>query len=82
MPAHDMTEAAAFTAIWMLLILVTTVIVGTLILRKYQTPIAVGVLLGVSSMVRLCGHKCSQPCEQCAKIESQCCFLSYFSAST
>jgi hypothetical protein len=44
-------DAAAFTAIWVLLILVVVVVIGTVILRKYHTPLAVGVLLGLTSMV-------------------------------
>eukprot|EP00611_Tribonema_gayanum_P016489 TRINITY_DN2870_c0_g1_i1.p2 TRINITY_DN2870_c0_g1~~TRINITY_DN2870_c0_g1_i1.p2 ORF type:complete len:161 (+),score=44.15 TRINITY_DN2870_c0_g1_i1:197-679(+) len=44
-------DAAAFTALWVLLVLLLVGVTGTVILRKYHTPLAVGLLLGLTSML-------------------------------
>lgn len=40
-------QAGSFSAIWTSLILFVISTIGTLIMRRYQTPIAIGLLLGI-----------------------------------
>jgi len=40
-------QAASFSAMWTALLLVVISVVGTIIMRKYQTALAIGFLLGV-----------------------------------
>jgi lysylphosphatidylglycerol synthetase-like protein (DUF2156 family) len=50
--ASKMSQTAAdkssgFTAVWTALLLVLISVIGTVIMRRYQTPLAIGFLLGI-----------------------------------
>merc|ERR1719353_2467252 len=57
--AHNNDESGAgnksdgFAAIWTMLLIVALSIGGTMVMRKYQTPLAVGFFLGVCVMMSI-----------------------------
>mmetsp|Transcript_38806 Transcript_38806/g.51133 ORF Transcript_38806/g.51133 Transcript_38806/m.51133 type:complete len:217 (+) Transcript_38806:80-730(+) len=44
------SSSAGFAAIWMMLLLILISVGGTIIMRKYQTPLAIGFFLGIVVM--------------------------------
>merc|ERR1719253_624346 len=57
--AHNNDESGAgnksdgFAAIWTMLLIVALSVGGTMVMRKYQTPLAVGFFLGVCVMMSI-----------------------------
>ncbi|CAM9918213.1 unnamed protein product [Sphacelaria rigidula] len=45
------SHAASFASVWTLFMVVAVSVTGTIILRKYHTPLAVGTLLGMTTMM-------------------------------
>ncbi|CAM9927988.1 unnamed protein product, partial [Discosporangium mesarthrocarpum] len=45
------SHAASFASVWTLILVILVSVAGTIILRKYHTPLAVGTLLGMTTMM-------------------------------
>ncbi|CAM9099858.1 unnamed protein product [Chrysoparadoxa australica] len=44
-------QSASFAAVWVLFLLLIASIGGTIVLKKYHTPLAIGIFLGASAMM-------------------------------